>query len=95
MSNTMACQVARTWLTLLDVLQDLRKLVSPDFEINMHYFKEVNRSVLDSIHRSWRLRYTDGGSRLFHTKKYFLQVSSISQPLEWLLGHRIYSAKTT
>jgi len=55
MNNTMACQAAQTWLTLLHVSQGLRKLVSPDFEINMHYLKEVNRSILDSTYHTWRL----------------------------------------
>jgi len=75
----MACQVAQTCLTLLHVLQGLRKLVSPDFEINMHYLKEVNRSVLDSTYHTSRLWYTDRGSTLIHAKEYFLPDSSISQ----------------
>jgi len=78
MNNTMVCQAAQTCLTLLHVLQGLRKLVSPDFEINMHYLKEVNRSVLDSTYHTWRLWYTDRGSTLFHAKEYSLPDSSIS-----------------
>jgi hypothetical protein len=89
----MGCLVAQAWLTLLRVLQGLRNLVSPDFEINMHYLKAVVGSVLDSTYHTWRSSYNIEEASYFTQRNTFIQIPPLLSLLG-LPGRQIYITQT-